>query len=179
MDLFTSSSDLDLSVNFSNDMNNFPRNEKISALGKLSKMKAWAKAHDINSSKDHTMNSLSIIALVAFHLQVNVHNVMVSYDFRQRSGIGGTSVHSMYHVGKTRTARYILVRQLTGTQIDRYRVVPLRSAVGDRFRPSTVNFHRRWSVSVVCGRFISGRLRKKKERRRRRKEEEEEYLAPP
>ncbi|KAJ8461621.1 hypothetical protein OPV22_034547 [Ensete ventricosum] len=137
MDLFTSSSDLDLSVNFSNDMNNFPRNEKISALGKLSKvlyghqrkgyvtrvlpimgarvpvlkvvdcrtgvecdisvenkdgisrslifrfvssiderfrilcylMKAWAKAHDINSSKDHTMNSLSIIALVAFHLQ--------------------------------------------------------------------------------------------------------------
>ncbi|XP_065016774.1 uncharacterized protein LOC135585799 isoform X7 [Musa acuminata AAA Group] len=33
------------------------------------KMKAWAKAHDINSSKDRTMNSLSIIALVAFHLQ--------------------------------------------------------------------------------------------------------------
>ncbi|XP_065016772.1 uncharacterized protein LOC135585799 isoform X4 [Musa acuminata AAA Group] len=32
-------------------------------------MKAWAKAHDINSSKDRTMNSLSIIALVAFHLQ--------------------------------------------------------------------------------------------------------------
>nr|XP_009386399.1 PREDICTED: protein HESO1 isoform X2 [Musa acuminata subsp. malaccensis]XP_009386400.1 PREDICTED: protein HESO1 isoform X2 [Musa acuminata subsp. malaccensis]XP_009386401.1 PREDICTED: protein HESO1 isoform X2 [Musa acuminata subsp. malaccensis]XP_018677019.1 PREDICTED: protein HESO1 isoform X2 [Musa acuminata subsp. malaccensis]XP_018677020.1 PREDICTED: protein HESO1 isoform X2 [Musa acuminata subsp. malaccensis] len=137
MDLFTSSSDLDLSVNFSNNMNNFPRKEKISVLGKLSKvlyghqrkghvtgvlpimgarvpvlkvvdcrtgvecdisvenkdgisrslifrfvssiderfrilcylMKAWAKAHDINSSKDRTMNSLSIIALVAFHLQ--------------------------------------------------------------------------------------------------------------
>ncbi|RWW21601.1 hypothetical protein GW17_00014242 [Ensete ventricosum] len=74
--------------------------------------------------------------------------------------------------GKTRTARYILVRQLTGTRIDRYRVVPLRSAVGDRFRPSTVNFHRRWSVSAVCSRFkekstVSGRLRKKKERRRR------------
>ncbi|THU60240.1 hypothetical protein C4D60_Mb07t10550 [Musa balbisiana] len=173
MDLFTSSSDLDLSVNFSNNMNNFPRKEKISVLGKLSKvlyghqrkghvtgvlpimgarvpvlkvvdcrtgvecdisvenkdgisrslifrfvssiderfrilcylltsinflivllaillspcvlaferrMKAWAKAHNINSSKDRTMNSLSIIALVAFHLQVNVHNVMVSYD---------------------------------------------------------------------------------------------------
>ncbi|CAL9126812.1 unnamed protein product [Musa textilis] len=137
MDLFTTTSDLDLSVNFSNSMNNFPRNEKISVLGKLSKVlyghqrkghvtgvlpimgarvpvlkvvdcrtgvecdisvenkdgisrslifrfvssiderfrilcyliKAWAKAHDINSSKDRTMNSLSIITLVAFHLQ--------------------------------------------------------------------------------------------------------------
>lgn len=38
MDLFTSSSDLDLSVNFSNNMNNFPRKEKISVLGKLSKV---------------------------------------------------------------------------------------------------------------------------------------------
>ncbi|URE17747.1 Nucleotidyltransferase domain [Musa troglodytarum] len=38
MDLFTTSSDLDLSVNFSNSMNNFPRNEKISVLGKLSKV---------------------------------------------------------------------------------------------------------------------------------------------
>lgn len=33
-------------------------------------MKVWAKVHDINSSKDHTLNSLSIILLVAFHLQV-------------------------------------------------------------------------------------------------------------
>lgn len=32
-------------------------------------MKAWAKANDINSSKDHTMNSLTIISLVAFHFQ--------------------------------------------------------------------------------------------------------------
>ncbi|XP_047329293.1 protein HESO1-like [Impatiens glandulifera] len=32
-------------------------------------MKTWAKAHDINSSKDRTLNSLSIISLVAFHLQ--------------------------------------------------------------------------------------------------------------
>ncbi|KAL0919785.1 hypothetical protein M5K25_011903 [Dendrobium thyrsiflorum] len=32
-------------------------------------MKAWAKANDINSSKDHTINSLSIISLVAFHFQ--------------------------------------------------------------------------------------------------------------
>lgn len=31
--------------------------------------KAWASAHGINSSKDRTLNSLSIISLVAFHLQ--------------------------------------------------------------------------------------------------------------
>lgn len=30
----------------------------------------WAKANDINSSKDRTMSSMAIIALVAFHLQV-------------------------------------------------------------------------------------------------------------
>lgn len=33
-------------------------------------MKTWAKAQNINSSKDKTLNSLSIILLVAFHLQV-------------------------------------------------------------------------------------------------------------
>ncbi|BFG30378.1 hypothetical protein CerSpe_166520 [Prunus speciosa] len=32
-------------------------------------MKAWAKAHNINSPKDRTLSSLSIIQLVAFHLQ--------------------------------------------------------------------------------------------------------------
>ncbi|MFS7918482.1 putative polynucleotide adenylyltransferase [Helianthus anomalus] len=32
-------------------------------------MKAWAKAQDINSPKDQTLSSLSIILLVAFHLQ--------------------------------------------------------------------------------------------------------------
>ncbi|KAK6159861.1 hypothetical protein DH2020_003242 [Rehmannia glutinosa] len=32
-------------------------------------MKTWAKANNINSSKDKTLNSLSIILLVAFHLQ--------------------------------------------------------------------------------------------------------------
>lgn len=35
-------------------------------------MKAWAKANGINSSKDRTLNSLSIISLVAFHLQVKL-----------------------------------------------------------------------------------------------------------
>lgn len=35
-------------------------------------MKSWAKANGINSSKDRTLNSLSIISLVAFHLQVKL-----------------------------------------------------------------------------------------------------------
>ncbi|RWW68544.1 hypothetical protein BHE74_00023922 [Ensete ventricosum] len=55
--------------------------------------------------------------------------------------------------GKTHTARYILVRQLIGTWTSRYWAVPLRSAVGGRLRPSTVDFHCRWSISAVCGRF--------------------------
>jgi DNA polymerase sigma len=33
-------------------------------------LKAWAKAHDVNDSKKGTLNSLSIILLAAFHLQV-------------------------------------------------------------------------------------------------------------
>ncbi|KAL6562852.1 hypothetical protein OROHE_005439 [Orobanche hederae] len=40
------------------------RFQKLSLL-----MKTWAKAYNINSSKDKTLNSLSIILLVAFHLQ--------------------------------------------------------------------------------------------------------------
>lgn len=38
MDIFTSSSDLDLSINFSNDMIHFPRDKKISILRMLSKV---------------------------------------------------------------------------------------------------------------------------------------------
>ncbi|RZS15826.1 hypothetical protein BHM03_00047717 [Ensete ventricosum] len=81
--------------------------------------------------------------------------------------------------GKTHTAWYIPVRHLTGMRTGPYRAVPLRSIVNGRFRSSTVDFRRRWSISAVCGRFkekstVVGRLRKKKEIRRRGKEEEEE-----
>ncbi|KAI3445374.1 hypothetical protein Pfo_002039 [Paulownia fortunei] len=137
MDLFSTTSDLDLSVNFSTTAVPFPREKKIQTLRKFAKklyaiqskghvsgvlpittakvpilkcvdrgtgvecdisvenrdgilkshiihiissiderfqklsflMKTWAKAHNINSSKDKTLNSLSIILLVAFHLQ--------------------------------------------------------------------------------------------------------------
>ncbi|RWV85632.1 hypothetical protein GW17_00052563 [Ensete ventricosum] len=61
-------------------------------------------------------------------------------------------------------------------QTGRYRAVPLRSAVNGRFRPSKVDFRRRWSIFVVCDRFkekstVGDRLGKKKERRRRRRGE--------
>ncbi|RDX76604.1 Protein HESO1, partial [Mucuna pruriens] len=35
-------------------------------------MKSWAKAHDINSPKDSTLSSLSIVSFVAFHLQLAI-----------------------------------------------------------------------------------------------------------
>lgn len=137
MDIFNAGSDLDLSINFSGTVVEFPRAKKIMVLKNFAKrlhtfqrkgrftnlqriltarvpivkvvdcgtgiecdisvenrdgivksrivhmicsiderfqklsflMKAWAKEHDINSSKDRTLNSLSITLLVAFHLQ--------------------------------------------------------------------------------------------------------------
>ncbi|XP_022849924.1 protein HESO1-like [Olea europaea var. sylvestris] len=138
MDLFSTTSDLDLSVNFSSNAIEFPREKKIQTLRKFAKklyalqskghvsgvlpittakvpilkvvdrgtrvecdisvenrdgilksqiihlissiderfkklsflqMKTLAKVQNINSSKDKTLNSLSIILLVAFHLQ--------------------------------------------------------------------------------------------------------------
>ncbi|RZS17652.1 hypothetical protein BHM03_00049818, partial [Ensete ventricosum] len=47
---------------------------------------------------------------------------------------------------KTRTARYIPVRQLIGTRISRYRVVALRSTVDSRFPSSMVDFRRLRSI---------------------------------
>ncbi|RZS13732.1 hypothetical protein BHM03_00045358 [Ensete ventricosum] len=41
--------------------------------------------------------------------------------------------------GKTRTARYIPVWQMTGTRTGRYQAVPLRSIVDGRFPPSAVD----------------------------------------
>ncbi|RRT47205.1 hypothetical protein B296_00053895, partial [Ensete ventricosum] len=49
-------------------------------------------------------------------------------------------------LGKTRTARYIPVQQLTGTRTSRYRAVALKSAVDGRFRPSAVDFGRLRSI---------------------------------
>ncbi|KAI3827666.1 hypothetical protein L1987_01747 [Smallanthus sonchifolius] len=136
MDLFTTESDLDLSINLRNSSLTFPRDgdhvtgvqpimsakvpivkvvdtgtgiecdlsvenrdgismsliirfitsidqrfQKLSFL-----MKAWAKAHGINSSKDRTLNSLSIILLVAFHLQTRDPHILPPFSAILKDG---------------------------------------------------------------------------------------------
>ncbi|PIA37687.1 hypothetical protein AQUCO_03000320v1 [Aquilegia coerulea] len=154
MDMFTIKSDLDLSLNFSNESVELSRDEKIKALRKLAKklyrlerhghvhgvnpimsakvpvlkvvdrgtgiecdisvenkdgilksqfvfivseiderfhilsslMKAWARAYGINSSKDHTLNSLSLISLVAFHLQTREPPILPPFSAILKDG---------------------------------------------------------------------------------------------
>eukprot|EP01018_Ginkgo_biloba_P028759 Gb_40855 [translate_table: standard] len=154
MDLFTSGSDLDLSLNLGYTGDVFPRENKIPILKKLTKalyglqgggqirgiqpilraivpvvkfvdcrsgiecdisienkdgilksellhifssiderfqklcflVKAWAKAHNINSSKDGTLNSLSIILLAAFHLQTRSPPILPPFSLFLEAG---------------------------------------------------------------------------------------------
>ncbi|XP_073065445.1 uncharacterized protein [Primulina eburnea] len=159
MDLFSATSDLDLSVNFNTNAH-FPREKKIQTLRKFAKklyslqskghvygvfpittakvpivkvfdrgtgvecdisvenrdgilksqiihiissiderfhklsflMKNWAKAHNINSSKEKTLNSLSIILLVAFHLQTRNPPVLPPFSAILKDGTDPDSV---------------------------------------------------------------------------------------
>ncbi|XP_075492254.1 protein HESO1-like isoform X2 [Primulina tabacum] len=159
MDLFSPTSDLDLSVNFNTNAH-FPREKKIQTLRKFAKklyslqskghvygvfpittakvpivkvfdrgtgvecdisvenrdgilksqiihiissiderfhklsflMKNWAKAHNINSSKEKTLNSLSIILLVAFHLQTRNPPVLPPFSAILKDGTDPDSV---------------------------------------------------------------------------------------
>ncbi|KAJ3689337.1 hypothetical protein LUZ61_018501 [Rhynchospora tenuis] len=61
--------------------------ERFRILSYLTKM--WAKANDINSSKDRTMSSMAIIALVAFHLQTRNPPILPPFLAILR---GGTSI---------------------------------------------------------------------------------------
>ncbi|XP_054806402.1 uncharacterized protein LOC129309078 isoform X1 [Prosopis cineraria] len=49
-------------------------------------MKCWAKAHNINSSKDHTLNSLSIVSLVALHLQTRNPPILPPFSALLKDG---------------------------------------------------------------------------------------------
>ncbi|KAE8701084.1 ammonium transporter 3 member 1-like [Hibiscus syriacus] len=49
-------------------------------------VKAWAKVHDINSSKDQTLNSLSLILLVAFHLQTRDPPILPTFSALFKDG---------------------------------------------------------------------------------------------
>lgn len=55
-------------------------------------LKAWAKAHDINSSKDGTLNSLSLILLVAFHLQTRDIPILPPFSAIFRDGTDPAAV---------------------------------------------------------------------------------------
>ncbi|CAO2190274.1 unnamed protein product [Urochloa humidicola] len=49
-------------------------------------MKFWAKAHDVNSPKDQTMSSMSIISLVAFHLQTRHPPILPAFSAILKDG---------------------------------------------------------------------------------------------
>ncbi|KAK9291486.1 hypothetical protein L1049_019434 [Liquidambar formosana] len=165
MDIFSAESDLDMSVNFSDNAVAFPREKKIQTLQKFAKklytlqrrgyvssvqrimsarvpivkvidcgtkiecdisvenrdgitksriihmisaiddrfqklsflMKAWAKEHDINSSKDRTLNSLSIISLVAFHLQTRDPPILPPFSAIFKDGTDPATVMKTVH----------------------------------------------------------------------------------
>ncbi|XP_019053717.1 PREDICTED: protein HESO1-like isoform X3 [Nelumbo nucifera] len=67
-------------------------------------MKAWAKRHGINSSRDHTLNSLSIILFVAFHLQTRDPPILPPFSELLKNGAEPQdirmTVHDFLHYGK-------------------------------------------------------------------------------
>lgn len=164
MDMFTPTSDLDISLNVEHGVDTFTREERIKVLKKLTKllyglqacgglvsdiqpvlrakvpvvkfthcktgiecdisaengdgitkseflrifssidprfrklcflMKAWANVHGINSSKDHTLNSLSIILLVAFHLQTRVPAILPPFSALLKGVESSTASHAV------------------------------------------------------------------------------------
>ncbi|KAG9440689.1 hypothetical protein H6P81_020854 [Aristolochia fimbriata] len=68
----------------------FSIDERFRFLGFL--VKAWAKAHDINSSKERTLNSLSLVSLVAFHLQTRSPPILPPFSALLRDGHDVASV---------------------------------------------------------------------------------------
>ncbi|KAI3948500.1 hypothetical protein MKW98_019250 [Papaver atlanticum] len=171
MDMFSSKSDLDLSINFSNGADNFAREEKIAALRKFVNLfytlqwkghvfgvhpimgakvpivkvvdrgtgiecdisvenkdgiaksqivhiisaiderfqklcfliKSWANVHDINSPKDRTLSSLSLILLVALHLQTREPPILPPFSVLFKEGSDpenvGKAVHKFLYYG--------------------------------------------------------------------------------
>lgn len=163
MDMFSPTSDLDLSINFSSDSDELPRAKKIKALRMFSKMlyrlqgqgrisgvnpimsarvpilkfvecgtgiecdisienkdgilkshfvaivsaiderfqklsilmKTWANVHGINSSRDGTLNSISIILLVALHLQTRDPPILPPFSALLKDGTNPGSVGSV------------------------------------------------------------------------------------
>ncbi|KAK7410924.1 hypothetical protein VNO78_02153 [Psophocarpus tetragonolobus] len=55
-------------------------------------MKSWAKAHDINSPKDSTLSSFSIVSFVAFHLQTRNPPILPPFSVLLKEGSDPASV---------------------------------------------------------------------------------------
>ncbi|XP_025984687.2 protein HESO1 isoform X3 [Glycine max] len=49
-------------------------------------MKSWAKVHDINSPKDSTLSSFSIVSFVAFHLQTRNPPILPPFSILLKEG---------------------------------------------------------------------------------------------
>ncbi|XP_006659702.1 protein HESO1-like [Oryza brachyantha] len=55
-------------------------------------MKFWAKAHDVNCPRDRTMSSMTIISLVAFHLQTRRPPLLPAFSALLKDGSDFTSI---------------------------------------------------------------------------------------
>ncbi|RWW31658.1 hypothetical protein GW17_00003716 [Ensete ventricosum] len=82
---------------------------------------------------------------LACYLNLKLRFIILRRTLHETSSRGYNRLAKLFS-GKTHIARYIPVRQLTGTWTGRYRAVPLRSAVGGRFPPSMVGFRRLRSI---------------------------------
>ncbi|KAM0036672.1 putative polynucleotide adenylyltransferase [Helianthus debilis subsp. tardiflorus] len=57
-------------------------------------MKTWAKAHNINSPRDRTLNSFTIVLLVAFHLQTRDPPILPPFSDILKDGVDPASVNN-------------------------------------------------------------------------------------
>ncbi|MCO5588927.1 hypothetical protein L7F22_042889 [Adiantum nelumboides] len=63
-------------------------------------LKAWANAHGINSSKDNTLNSLSLILLAALHLQTRVPAILPPFSSLLKASLVERQVKAYKDFGK-------------------------------------------------------------------------------
>ncbi|XP_022027881.1 protein HESO1 isoform X1 [Helianthus annuus] len=70
-------------------------------------MKAWAKAHDINNPRDRTLNSFTIVLLVAFHLQTRDPPILPPFSEILKDGVDpvflNNSVRNFQNYGSRNT----------------------------------------------------------------------------
>ncbi|RWW78402.1 hypothetical protein BHE74_00013375, partial [Ensete ventricosum] len=117
------------------------------------------------------------IASLSFKL--NVHSF--EYFHRDCNWVADKAANFGRTTVRFRTAWYIPVRQLTGMQTARYRVVPPKSIVDSRFQTSVVDFSHQQSIDgeIDRRRSIEGEKGKKKKKRKRRKKKKRIHTSFP